>query len=124
MQHSHSNDDTCFHMDVIDKVTKEELDALLDDSEPFSTMSEKISESSLDHEFKEFLAIKIEEIPEQEEEVEDNFEELPLEENLRIKNSIKDPLSCDETSSQTSRICFSGKRFPSSSSHIRSTPRR
>ncbi|GKD52595.1 hypothetical protein Tco_1281571, partial [Tanacetum coccineum] len=113
-----------FHMDVIDKVTKEELDALLDDSEPFSTMSEKISESSLDHEFKEFLAIKIEEIPEQEEEVEDNFEELPLEENLRIKNSIKDPLSCDETSSQTSGICFSGKRFSSSSSHIRSAQRR
>ncbi|GJT34023.1 hypothetical protein Tco_0924442 [Tanacetum coccineum] len=24
MQHSHSNDDTCFHMDVIDKVTEEE----------------------------------------------------------------------------------------------------
>ncbi|GJR80821.1 reverse transcriptase domain-containing protein [Tanacetum coccineum] len=37
------------------------------------------------------MAIKIEEIPEQEEEVEDNFEELPLEENLRIKNSSQDP---------------------------------
>ncbi|GJT25168.1 hypothetical protein Tco_0895105 [Tanacetum coccineum] len=32
MQHSHSNDDTCFRMDVIDEVTEEELDALLDDS--------------------------------------------------------------------------------------------
>ncbi|GKD11476.1 reverse transcriptase domain-containing protein [Tanacetum coccineum] len=91
MQHSHSNDDTCFCMDVIDEVTEEELDALLDDSKPFSTTLEKISESSLDHEFEEFMAIKIEEIPEQEEEVEDNFEELPLEENLRIKNSIQDP---------------------------------
>ncbi|GJS47550.1 hypothetical protein Tco_0597671 [Tanacetum coccineum] len=72
-------------------ITEEELDALLDDSKLFSTTSEKISESSLDHEFKEFMAIKIEEILEQEEEVEDNFEELPLEENLRIKNSIQDP---------------------------------
>ncbi|GKG46764.1 hypothetical protein Tco_0501610, partial [Tanacetum coccineum] len=81
MQHYHSNDDTCFGMDVIDEVTEEELDALLDDSKPFSTTSEKISESS----------IKIEEFPEQEEEVEDNFEELPLEENLRMKKCIQDP---------------------------------
>nr|GFA45550.1 reverse transcriptase domain-containing protein [Tanacetum cinerariifolium] len=36
------------------------------------------------------MAIEIKEIPEQEEEVEDNFEVLPLEENLRIKNSIQD----------------------------------
>ncbi|GJW93924.1 reverse transcriptase domain-containing protein [Tanacetum coccineum] len=91
MQPYHSNDDTCFRMDVIDEVTEEELDALLDESKPFSTTSEKISESSLDHEFEEFMAIKIEEFPKQEEEVEDNFKELPLEENLRMKKSIQDP---------------------------------
>ncbi|GJS59095.1 reverse transcriptase domain-containing protein [Tanacetum coccineum] len=91
MRHSHSNDDTCFHIDVIDEVTKEELDALLDDSKPFSTTLEKISESSLDHEFKEFMAIKIEEIPEQEEEVENSFQVLPPKGNQRIKNSIQDP---------------------------------
>ncbi|GJR97799.1 reverse transcriptase domain-containing protein [Tanacetum coccineum] len=60
MQHSHSNDDTCFRVDVIDEVMEEELDALLDDSKLFSTTSEKISESSLNHEFKEFMTIKIE----------------------------------------------------------------
>ncbi|GKB43729.1 hypothetical protein Tco_0888671 [Tanacetum coccineum] len=43
MRHSYSNDDTRFRMDVIDEVTKEELDALLDDSKPFYTTSEKIS---------------------------------------------------------------------------------
>ncbi|GJS83532.1 reverse transcriptase domain-containing protein [Tanacetum coccineum] len=91
MQHSHSNDDTCFCMDVIDEVTEEELDALLDDSEPFSNTSEKIIKSSLNKEFKEFMAVDVEEIPKQEEEVEDNFEELPIEENLRIKTSIQDP---------------------------------
>ncbi|GJS46633.1 hypothetical protein Tco_0596754 [Tanacetum coccineum] len=91
MQHSHSNDDTCFRMYIIDEVIEEELDALLDDSKPFLGTLEKISESSLDHEIEEFMEIKIEEIPKQEEEVEDNFEELPLEENLRIKNSIQDP---------------------------------
>nr|GFB92968.1 reverse transcriptase domain-containing protein [Tanacetum cinerariifolium] len=31
MHHSHLNDDTCFRMDVIDDVTEDELDALLDD---------------------------------------------------------------------------------------------
>ncbi|GKB65732.1 hypothetical protein Tco_0927144 [Tanacetum coccineum] len=50
-------------MDVIDEVTGEELDALLDDSKPFFTTSEKISESLLDHEFEEFMAIKIKEPP-------------------------------------------------------------
>nr|GEU56390.1 reverse transcriptase domain-containing protein [Tanacetum cinerariifolium] len=37
------------------------------------------------------MAADVEEIPKQEEEVEDNFEELPTEENLRIKTSIQDP---------------------------------
>nr|GEX64434.1 reverse transcriptase domain-containing protein [Tanacetum cinerariifolium] len=74
-------------------VTKENFDALLDESKPFSTTLEKISESSLDHEFKEFMAIEIKDIPKQEEEVDDNFEELPLEENIRTKNSIQDPLT-------------------------------
>ncbi|GJU22307.1 reverse transcriptase domain-containing protein [Tanacetum coccineum] len=93
MRHSHSNDDTCFCVDVIDEVTEEELNALLDDSKPFSTTSEKISESFLDHEFKEFMAIKIIEIPQQEEEVENSFEVLPLEGYQRIKNFIQDPLA-------------------------------
>nr|GEW58893.1 reverse transcriptase domain-containing protein [Tanacetum cinerariifolium] len=68
MQHSHSNDETCFNMDVIDEVIEEELNALLDDSKLFSTTLEKISESSLGHEFEEFMAIKIKEIPKQEKE--------------------------------------------------------
>ncbi|GJR18814.1 hypothetical protein Tco_0967341 [Tanacetum coccineum] len=67
MQHSHSNDDTCFRMDVIDEVTGEELDALLDDYEPFLSTSEKINETSLDKEFEVFMAVDVEEIPKQEE---------------------------------------------------------
>ncbi|GJX05219.1 hypothetical protein Tco_0191135 [Tanacetum coccineum] len=65
MQHSHSNDDTCFRMDVIDEATEEELNALLNDSEPFSSTSEKINETSLDEEYNEFMAVEVEEIPEQ-----------------------------------------------------------
>ncbi|GJY22771.1 reverse transcriptase domain-containing protein [Tanacetum coccineum] len=62
MQHSHLNDDTCFRMDVIDEVTKDELDALLDDSKPFPK-----------------------------DEVKDDFKELPPKDELRIKTSIQDP---------------------------------
>ncbi|GJU39605.1 hypothetical protein Tco_1192562 [Tanacetum coccineum] len=47
IQHSQSNDNTCFRIYVIDEVTEEELDALLNDSEPFLSMSEKINETFL-----------------------------------------------------------------------------
>nr|GEU62253.1 reverse transcriptase domain-containing protein [Tanacetum cinerariifolium] len=55
MQHSHVNDDTCFRMDVIDEITDDKLDDLLDDSKPFLNTSEKISETPLDKEFDEFI---------------------------------------------------------------------
>ncbi|GJR15667.1 putative reverse transcriptase domain-containing protein [Tanacetum coccineum] len=53
-------------------------------------LSQKINETSLYKEFEEFMVVDVKEIPKQEE-VEDNFEELPLEECLRIKTSIQDP---------------------------------
>ncbi|GJV33853.1 hypothetical protein Tco_1394253 [Tanacetum coccineum] len=86
MQHSHLNYDTCFRMDVIDEVTKDELDALLDDSKPFLSTSKRISETSLDKEFVEFMTENV-----QEDEVKENFEELPPKDELRIKTSIQDP---------------------------------
>ncbi|GJT68720.1 reverse transcriptase domain-containing protein [Tanacetum coccineum] len=86
MQHSHMNDNTCFRMDVIDEITKDELDALLDDSKPFLNTSEKISETPLDKEFDEFMSENV-----QEDEVKDDFEELPPKDELRIGTSIQDP---------------------------------
>ncbi|GKB08504.1 reverse transcriptase domain-containing protein [Tanacetum coccineum] len=83
MQHSHVNDDTCFRMDVIDEITKDELDDLLDDSKPFLNTLEKISETPLDKEFNEFMSGNV-----QEDEVKDDFEELPLKDELRIRTSI------------------------------------
>nr|GEW15743.1 reverse transcriptase domain-containing protein [Tanacetum cinerariifolium] len=50
----------------------------------------KFNETSLDKEIKEFMAIVVE-IPEHKEEVDENFKELPLELELRIKTSIEDP---------------------------------
>ncbi|GJW75537.1 reverse transcriptase domain-containing protein [Tanacetum coccineum] len=89
MQHSHSNDDTCFNIDVIDEVTEEELDALLNDSGPFMSTSEKINETDLDREFVEFMEVKFEEAPDKE--VDEYLEELSLEERSRIKKSIQVP---------------------------------
>nr|GEU35360.1 reverse transcriptase domain-containing protein [Tanacetum cinerariifolium] len=56
MRNSHVNDGTCFRMDIIDDITEDELDALLDDSKPFLNTSEKISETSLDKEFNESMS--------------------------------------------------------------------
>ncbi|GJZ44519.1 reverse transcriptase domain-containing protein [Tanacetum coccineum] len=78
-------------MDVIDEVIEEKLDALLNETEPFLSTSKNINETSLNKEFEGFMAIDVEEIPEQEEEIDDNFEELPFEEKLRIKTSIQEP---------------------------------
>ncbi|GJU39226.1 reverse transcriptase domain-containing protein [Tanacetum coccineum] len=86
MKHSYLNDDTCFCLDVIDEVTKDELDALLNDSKPFMSTSEKISETPLDKEFEEFMTGNV-----QEDEVKDDFERLQPKDELRIKTSIQDP---------------------------------
>ncbi|GJW59863.1 reverse transcriptase domain-containing protein [Tanacetum coccineum] len=54
-------------------------------------LKDLINETSLDKEFKEFMAVDVDEILKQEEEIDDNFEELSLEEKLRIKTSIQEP---------------------------------
>ncbi|GJS82745.1 putative nucleotidyltransferase, ribonuclease H [Tanacetum coccineum] len=86
MQHSYVNEDTCFRMDVINDITKDELDALLGDSKPFLNTSEKISETPLNIEFDEFMSENV-----KEDEIKDDFEELPPEDELIIKKSIQDP---------------------------------
>ncbi|GKB03013.1 hypothetical protein Tco_0831102 [Tanacetum coccineum] len=87
MQHSHFNDETCFNIDVFDEIMEEELDAWVNDSEPFMSTSEKINEIDSDKEFEEFMAVEVEEISIGEEEINDNFEELPFEEQLRKEDS-------------------------------------
>ncbi|GKB52710.1 hypothetical protein Tco_0903463 [Tanacetum coccineum] len=84
--HSHVNDDTCFRMDVVDEITEDAFDALLDDSKPFLNTSEKISETSIDKEFDEFMSENV-----QEDEVKYDFEELTPKVELRIRTYIQDP---------------------------------
>ncbi|GKB66457.1 hypothetical protein Tco_0927869 [Tanacetum coccineum] len=86
MKHSYVNDDTCFRIDVVDEITEDEFDALHDNSKPFLNTSEMISETSIDKELDEFMSENI-----QEDEVKDDFEELPPKDELRIRTSIQDP---------------------------------
>ncbi|GKB49811.1 reverse transcriptase domain-containing protein, partial [Tanacetum coccineum] len=67
-------------------IIRDELDALLDDSKPFLNTSKKISETPLDKDFNEFMSENV-----QEDEIKDDFEELPPEDEIRIKKSIQDP---------------------------------
>ncbi|GKA03725.1 hypothetical protein Tco_0676506, partial [Tanacetum coccineum] len=78
MQHSHVNDDTCFRMDVIDEITEVSRSPLNVQNHVLNT-SEKISETSLDKELYEFMSGNV-----QEDEVKDDFEELPPKDKLRI----------------------------------------
>nr|GEZ46908.1 reverse transcriptase domain-containing protein [Tanacetum cinerariifolium] len=108
MHYSHVNDDTCFSMDIIDDITEDELDALLDNSKPFLNTSKKISETSVNKEFDEFISENV-----QEDEVKDDFEGLPPEDGLRIEKSIQDlPTDLEmKPLLKTSRICFSGEKL-------------
>ena len=92
MKYPNSSDDTCFNVDVIDEVTEEELDALLDDSKPFLSTSEKISDADSDREFEEFMEVKFEEEEEEETtEEEEKFEEIIEIDQMKIKSSLEEP---------------------------------
>ncbi|GJY54696.1 hypothetical protein Tco_0446360 [Tanacetum coccineum] len=71
------------------QMMEEELDALLNDYDPFLSTSEKINETSLDKEFEEFLAIDVEEIHEQEEEVNENYSPTPYQYPLCLNEDEK-----------------------------------
>ncbi|GKC92766.1 hypothetical protein Tco_1158208 [Tanacetum coccineum] len=119
--------ETCgmFRIDVLDEVTEEELNALLDDSEPFKSTSQKINETDLDKEFAEFMEVKFEEFPEVEEEADDNFEELTLE-KMQIKKSIQESLTDLEMKPLPAHLAYAylDKDFFPCSNHIFSTQRR
>ena len=56
MNHSYSNDDTCFIIDVIDKILKEVFDKLLNEGiEILHSIQGTILEEKLYAEFEEFI---------------------------------------------------------------------
>nr|GEZ88323.1 reverse transcriptase domain-containing protein [Tanacetum cinerariifolium] len=93
MKHSYSNDDTCFSIDVIDKILKEDFDALLDeDSEILHFIEGTILEEKLFAEFDEFLAMTTDENFESESDIkEPPFKKITINTNYKIKTSIEEP---------------------------------
>ncbi|GJR60566.1 hypothetical protein Tco_1502728 [Tanacetum coccineum] len=78
IKHFYSNDDTCFSIDVIDKILEEDFDALLDEgSKILHSIEGTILEEKLFAEFDEFMAINIKENSE----FESDTEEPPIEKN-------------------------------------------
>ncbi|GJR50469.1 hypothetical protein Tco_1400990 [Tanacetum coccineum] len=72
MKHSYLNDDTCFSIDVIDKIFEEDFDALLDEGrEVLHSIKGTIHEEKLFTEFDEFMAMTADENSESESDTEE-----------------------------------------------------
>ncbi|GKC22040.1 reverse transcriptase domain-containing protein [Tanacetum coccineum] len=95
MKHSYSNDDTCFSIDVIDKILEEVFDALLDEgSLILYSIEGTILEEKLFAEFDKFMAMNIEENTETEfDEEKLTFEKITFNTDYKIKTSLEEPPS-------------------------------
>ncbi|GJY07610.1 reverse transcriptase domain-containing protein [Tanacetum coccineum] len=93
MKHSYSNDDTCFSIDVIDEISEEDFDTLLNEGiEILYSIEGIIIEEKLFTEFDEFMAMNIEEDTESETE-EPPFEKITFNIDYKIKTSLDKPPS-------------------------------
>ncbi|GJT59046.1 hypothetical protein Tco_1002579 [Tanacetum coccineum] len=93
MKHSYSNDDTCFSIDVIDEILKEDFDALLDEGSEILYYTEgTILEEKLFAEFDEFMAMTTDENSESEFDTEEPpFEKITLNTDYKIITSLEEP---------------------------------
>nr|GEU71488.1 reverse transcriptase domain-containing protein [Tanacetum cinerariifolium] len=92
MNHSYSNDDTCFSIDVIDEILKEDFDALLDEgSKILHSIKGTILEEKLFAEFDKFMAMTIDKNSETESNIEEPpFEKITFNSDYKIKTSLKE----------------------------------
>ncbi|GKC82054.1 reverse transcriptase domain-containing protein [Tanacetum coccineum] len=95
MKHSYSNDDTCFSIDVIDKILEEYFDALLDEgSKILHSIEGTILEEKLFVEFDGFMAMTANENSESESDTEEPpFEKITFSTDYKIKTSLEEPLT-------------------------------
>ncbi|GJT96794.1 hypothetical protein Tco_1092312 [Tanacetum coccineum] len=93
MKHSYSNDDTCFSIDVIDKILEEDFDALLDKgSEILYSIKGNILEEKLFAEFDKFMAMTTDENFESKPDNEEPpFEKITFNTDYKIKTSLEEP---------------------------------
>nr|GEW50555.1 reverse transcriptase domain-containing protein [Tanacetum cinerariifolium] len=79
MKHSYSNDDTCFSIDVIDEILKEDFDALLDGT---------LLEDQIFAKFDELMALNIKENFEFDSDKDEIFEKSPSILTIRSRNLL------------------------------------
>ncbi|GJW86173.1 reverse transcriptase domain-containing protein [Tanacetum coccineum] len=93
MKHSYSNDDTCFSIDVIDEISEEDFDALLNEgSKIMHSIEGTLLEEEIFAEFDEFIAMTADENSDYEFDTEDPpFEKIAININYKIKTSLKEP---------------------------------
>ncbi|GJY03512.1 hypothetical protein Tco_0369452 [Tanacetum coccineum] len=90
MKHSYPNDDTCFSIDVIDKILEEDFDALLDEgSKILYSIEGTLLEDQIFAEFDKFMAINIKENFESDFDKEKiPFEKITFDTNYKIEKSL------------------------------------
>ncbi|GJU02070.1 reverse transcriptase domain-containing protein [Tanacetum coccineum] len=93
MKHSYSNDDTCFSIDVINKILEEDFDALLDEgSEILHSIEGTILEEKLFVEFDEFMEMTGVKNSKSESETEEPpFKKITFNTDYKIKTSLEEP---------------------------------
>ncbi|GJW65168.1 reverse transcriptase domain-containing protein [Tanacetum coccineum] len=93
MKHSYSNDDTCFSIDVIDKILEEDFDALLDKgSEILHSIEGTLLEEEIFAKFDEFMPMTADENSDSESDIEERpFEKITINTNYKIKTSLEEP---------------------------------
>ncbi|GJU24956.1 hypothetical protein Tco_1163577 [Tanacetum coccineum] len=93
MKHSYSNDDTCFSIDVIDEILKEDFDALLDEgSKILHSNKGSLLEEEFFSEFDEFMAMTADENSESESDTEEPpFKKITINTDYKIKTSLEEP---------------------------------
>nr|GFA15744.1 reverse transcriptase domain-containing protein [Tanacetum cinerariifolium] len=94
MKHSYSNDDTCFSINVIDEILREDFNALHDEgSEILYSIEGIILEEKLFAEFDKFMAITADENSKSDSDIEElPFEKSPLTPVIRSKHLLKNLL--------------------------------
>nr|GEZ83396.1 reverse transcriptase domain-containing protein [Tanacetum cinerariifolium] len=93
MKHSHSNDDTCFSIDVIDKIFEEDFNALLHEGNKIlHSIKGTYLEKEIFNEFDEFIAMNADENSDTVSDIEElPFEKITINTDYKIKTSLEEP---------------------------------
>nr|GEW98185.1 reverse transcriptase domain-containing protein [Tanacetum cinerariifolium] len=93
IKHTYSNDDTCFNIDVIDEILKEDFNALLDEgSKILYSIKGTVLKEEIFFEFDTFIAMDLNENYDSESNKEEpKFRKITINTDYKIKTSLEEP---------------------------------